>query len=68
MWFRAKSEESAPTRRARVGAEQAEAELAEVRKRRRVVAALAAAIDGAIVRNHFGESIEAAIALRKAGM
>lgn len=70
MWFRARTKhESAPTQQARVGAERAEAELVEVRKRRRVVAALAGAIEGAIERNHFGESIEAAMALRrKAGM
>ena len=69
MWFKPRTErESAPTQQARVGAEQAEAELAEVRKRRRVVDDLAAAIDLAIRRNHFGEQIEASLALRKGAL
>lgn len=68
MWFRARAEcESAPTRRAREGAQRAEAELVEIRQRRVFVDSLASVIDGAIARNHFGESIEAAIALRKGG-
>lgn len=66
MWFRARADrESAPTRQAREGAQRAEAELVEVRGRRRVVDSLAAAIDLAIQRNHFGESIERSISLRK---
>ncbi|PKV80923.1 DUF7620 family protein [Nocardia fluminea] len=69
MWFRERSKESASTQQARVGAERAEAELVEVQKRRWVVTALASAIDGYIDRNHFGESIEAAMtSRRKAGM
>lgn len=66
MWFRARSDrESVPTRQARVGAERAEAELAEVQKRRKVVDELAGVIAVAIHRNHFGEQIEHAIALRR---
>lgn len=66
MRFRARSDrESAPTRAARERAQRAEHELDEVRRRRPVVDHLADVIGAAITRNHFGESIEAAIALRR---
>ncbi|WP_342800961.1 hypothetical protein [Nocardia sp. No.11] len=65
MWFRTRAEESAPTRDARVGAERAEAELAEVKKRRAVVDHLAEVIAVAIDRNHFGEQIERSLSLRR---
>lgn len=68
MWFKARAEcESTPTRRAREGAQRAEAELVEIRGRRDVVDDLAQTIAIAIARNHFGESIEAALALRRGG-
>jgi len=66
MRFRAKSKrESAQTRQAREDAQRAESELAEVRGRRPVVDHIAEVINHAIRRNHFGESIEAAIELRR---
>lgn len=66
MRFWARSDaESAPTQKARVGAELAEAELAEVKGRRAVVDHLAEVIAVAIQRNHFGEQIEHAISLRR---
>ncbi|WP_029925516.1 DUF7620 family protein [Nocardia otitidiscaviarum] len=66
MWFRrTDKEESEPTRQARLAAQQAEQELAEVKQRRPAVDHLAAAIIAALKRNHFGEAIELSMELRR---
>lgn len=67
MWFKTRSDrpESTPTRQAREGAQQAEAELEAVRRQRHLVDHLAWFIARRIEANHFGEQIEQSIALRK---
>lgn len=67
MWPKSRSDrESAPTRQAREGAQQAEEELVAIRRQRHLVDSLASFISDRIRANHFGESIELAIERRKA--
>lgn len=65
MWFRRTDRESEPTRQARLAAQRAEQELAEVKQQRPAVDNLAAAIVAALKRNHFGEAIELSMELRR---